>query len=310
MCRPGSADTVLIAAKDAAVRGSFYRRTRPDGSTIDDVEASLAHLESTVAPIFSGLARAWPPEPEAKGALAELLAFQIVRGPRWKEWHRQFVSQTMEEHRRDSTVTRDSGLVIPVSTQTLDAIEKELASDTQWLRRMMSITSKLITLLGSMTWDLVAFDRDVLVLSDHPVVEWPLGDDIRYASVHSDHGIANVLEIRVPITPRRLLLMTWRDAEDGQVHEGNDAIAANVNAFSVAQAERQYMFVPSTVPPTGTGPFPALSTKLHCGYVTRTAQMSSVRERALESVNARAGNDIIGGDTEIMRVCLSNRGAG
>lgn len=114
----------------------------------------------------------------------------------------------------------------------------------------------------------------------------------------------------MPITPRALLLMTWRDDEDGRVHEGDNKIAANANAFFVARAEQQYMFVPSTAPPIGSGLFPALATKLHRGYVTRTAEVSSVRRRALDSVNARAGDDVIGGDTEIIRVSRRRRVAG
>lgn len=302
MCPVGGTADVLVSVKDAAVRGPFYRRTRRDGSKIDDVEASLAHLESTTAPLFDALTRAWPPTLATKGALAELFAFQIVRGPRWKEWHREFLARSMEERRRDPTITRESGLVVPISAKDLDALESELASDTQWLRRMMSVTPKLITLLGSMTWDLLTFDRDVLVLSDHPVVEWPLGDDMRAPQVFTDHGLANVLEVRLPLTPRALLLMTWRDEEDGTVHECGDDIAANANAFFVAHAERQYMYVAGTVPPCGRGPFPALSVRLNRGYGSRTAEISDVRRRALESVNARAGDDAIGGDTEIIRV--------
>ncbi len=42
----GAPKTELVSIDDAAVRRRFYRRTRRDGTAIDDVEWSLSQLEN------------------------------------------------------------------------------------------------------------------------------------------------------------------------------------------------------------------------------------------------------------------------
>jgi hypothetical protein len=80
-----------VAIDDAAVRRFFYRRTRPDGTKIDDIEWSLSQGESDVAPFMKELDQKSPLAPEDKVNVARLFALQAVRGPRWKIWHEDFV---------------------------------------------------------------------------------------------------------------------------------------------------------------------------------------------------------------------------
>jgi uncharacterized protein DUF4238 len=84
----------VISIDDAAVRKQFYRRTRPDGTPIDDIEWSLSHIESAAAPLLQNLGDRWPLSFEAKAILAELFSVQLVRGTRWKTGMRRFQSNS------------------------------------------------------------------------------------------------------------------------------------------------------------------------------------------------------------------------
>jgi Protein of unknown function (DUF4238) len=192
----------IVSIDDAAVRRRFYRRTRPDGTAIDDVEWSLAQLEAAVAPILSTVEARWPLGEEAKPKLAEFFAFQALRGPRWRSWHEEFTRQAIEGQRRDPHHQLDSGVWIPVKQQQIDELEEQWLSDTERLKTMMDLANKLITIFASMRWDVLVFEENVLVLSDHPVVEWPLSATARLPGTPPrGHGVLNLLEVRIPLSP-------------------------------------------------------------------------------------------------------------
>src|SRR5215207_163855 len=57
-----------MAAENVATRRRFYRRTRPDGSEIDDIEWTLSEIESNAGPLLQSLDEAWPFSGEASGS--------------------------------------------------------------------------------------------------------------------------------------------------------------------------------------------------------------------------------------------------
>src|SRR4051794_37527872 len=82
--RPG----VPAAIQNTATRGPFYRRTRPDGTEIDDVEASLSYIEAAVRPVFDDLLAGAPLSRGRKQVLAQFFGIQMVRGPAFIEHRR------------------------------------------------------------------------------------------------------------------------------------------------------------------------------------------------------------------------------
>lgn len=292
-----------VAVSDAATRGPFYRRTRPDGTPIDDVEASLAKLESATADPFARVGTDWPISETDREALTELFAFQLVRGPRWKQWHNEFADKEIARRREDPVMPRPSGLLLPITAKTLNSVEDEIKSDTFRLRKMLALAPKLMTLLSAMTWEVVDFVEDTLVLGDHPVVEWPFGDEPRSAQLFTGHGISNVLEIRIPVTPRRLLVMSWQDEPDGGQYQGTVGAAANANTFSIAHSERQW-FKPAGVPvavDTRTR-FDALVRQLHPRYATSVAEASHARSQVQAILGETLGKELENGKTTLVRV--------
>ncbi|MBA3371064.1 MAG: DUF4238 domain-containing protein, partial [Thermoleophilaceae bacterium] len=75
----------VISTRDAAVRKRFYRRTRPDGTPIDDVEHSLGLIEDRAAPILREIEQRWPLSFEDKHILGEFFALQVLRSPRSRQ---------------------------------------------------------------------------------------------------------------------------------------------------------------------------------------------------------------------------------
>jgi len=96
----GETTSDLKPVERAGTRPRFYRRTRPNGTKIDDIEWSLSHIEDKAAPILRGLDDLWPLGDHGKSVLAELFGYQLVRGPRWADWHEAYVRELLRESRQ------------------------------------------------------------------------------------------------------------------------------------------------------------------------------------------------------------------
>lgn len=237
----------------------------------------------------------WPPSSfEEKAALAEFFAYQFVRGPRWKEWRGERARATIDEYRRDPKPILHNGIWIPITHQQINEQEDQLLSDTEWLTKMMLIANRLITAFGSMRWHLISFDKPLLAISDHPVVAWPLGAVYRPPSpTPAGLGVINFLEVRAPISPALALLMTWQDLPDAtEVVEGSEAIAANINAFTIANADRQWMHMPGGSVPVAKGNLDPISPELIPGYGQAEIEASETRQRVFHLLQQKVGQDI------------------
>ena len=201
-----------VSIDSAAVRKRFYRRFRPDGTPIYDIEWSLSQLEGVIAPRLKDVSGNWPlGSIDEKGALAEFFAFQFVRGPRWKAWRESMAQEMAADYRRNPEPVMRNGIWIPPTQKQINETEDQLLSETEWLTKMMVIANRLITAFASMRWLLIEFDQPLLAISDHPVVAWPLTSEYRRPEpTPAGLGVRNFLEVRAPISPALALLMTGR----------------------------------------------------------------------------------------------------
>ena len=107
------------------------------------------------------------------------------------------------------------------------------------------MTAKMASALGSMNWSLIRFGSPALATSDHPVAVWPPSAAGRPAQVTlvQEIGVGNVLEIRFPVSPGAAILMTWRERpDDHEPLDGKTHHAENLNAFTIAQAVKQWFY--------------------------------------------------------------------
>jgi hypothetical protein len=284
-----------VSIDDAAIRRTFYRRTRPDGTPIDDVEWSLSELEGAIARKLRSVRSSWPPSTiEDKGALAEFFALQFVRGPRWKAWHEEQARERIAELRRNpKPMLHPTGIWLAVTQKEINQTEDRLLSETEWLTRMMSIANLLIDVFGSMRWHLIEFREPLIAISDHPVTACGIdGESRRPEPTPAGIGALNFLEVRAPISPTLALLMTWQDHPDGPVIAGTKEIAANINAFTIASAERQWMYKPGATIPIGEGYLGPISPQLIPGYGPAEASASSIRRKVTDLIQPKLGRDL------------------
>jgi hypothetical protein len=98
-----------------------------------------------------------------------------------------------------------------------------------------------------MHWTLVEFDAPRLATSDHALVLWR-GIESRSPSATeiTQTGIFECIEARLPLSPTRAVLMTWSDNPDDEHSRvcGTRDHAANLNAFTVTSADRQWFHRP------------------------------------------------------------------
>lgn len=159
---------------------------------------------------------------------------------------------------------------------------------------MMIIANRLITAFGSMRWYLIEFEAPLLVISDQPVVAWPIDSPYRRPeATPAGLGVLNFLEVRAPISPTLGLLMTWQEPPDhAQILRGSEEIAANFNAFTIANADRQWMHRPGSPPPVADGYLDPVSKELIDGYSADEAKRSKVQDQVRELLERKQGQDI------------------
>ena len=89
----------VVSIKDAGVRRRFYRRTRPDGTPIDDVEWALGLIEGPAGAILREVERRWPLSFDDKRVLGEFFALQVLRSPRWCQGYEVRSRRLLSEYR-------------------------------------------------------------------------------------------------------------------------------------------------------------------------------------------------------------------
>lgn len=146
----GQSECRLVTTRKAGTRDAYYRRTRPTGESIDDVEASLASVEDKAAPILQVTVRGGPLTLEVKGALAQFFGVQLMRGPAFFESREEFVTQMIEDldvgDFRPTALTEAGGDVSVVRQKVLDAY----LDPTQRLMAMLQRAIKIAGILGNM----------------------------------------------------------------------------------------------------------------------------------------------------------------
>ena len=279
----GKTGPVVMSIRDAGTRARFYRRTRPkDGSEIDDIEASLSYLEEATSPVLTELIGGAPLTIERKGVLAQFFGIQMVRGPAFIEERRKVIKPLVDQLSASDLEPRAlkeaHGDVHRVRQKVLDSF----LSSTQQLTTMLTTGMRQGSVLGSMRWQLLRFADPVVAYSDHPVVVWP-ARTLTVTAAFDDPQLETLtaFEAAVPLTPHLAVLMTWSDQPDAeQPVVTKEALAGQLNAFVISQADQQWMHKIGTQPPIARGPFTPLASTVLPDYSLAHAQRSARRAAA------------------------------
>jgi hypothetical protein len=146
-----------------------------------------------------------------------------------------------------------------------------------------------------MHWSLVDFASPLVATSDHPVVVWPSHARPQRPQASANEGVLNALEVRVPVSPTAALLMTWLDEKDAATPRlrGARRHASNLNAFTVANMDREWFHLPGTTPPVAAGArLLPLSPELIAGYDARVVNSSQRRATVAEWLESTGGQTL------------------
>jgi len=279
-----------VSVRDAGVLKNFYRRTRPDGSTIYDIEWSLGHIENEVQPLLASLGTHWPLSLRDKATLAELFGFQLVRGAAFRDWHQGFIAASRESLLQEALAAYP-GVASQISMpRAVSRAADMMSDDTNRLLRMLSLGHKVTAVLGSMHWTLLRFERPLIASSDEPVVVWPMQRRAAFPQANDRSvGILNSLEIRVPVAARLLLVMSWHDDVDG-LARGRPDHARAANSFTIANSHNGWFAEPGSRPPTGQQRFLALTRQLLPHYDANAATASRRRQLISREIQPTLGS--------------------
>lgn len=293
---------VPAAIQNTATRGPFYRRTRPDGTEIDDIEASLSYIEAAVGPVFADLLAGGSLTRDRKQVLAQFFGIQMVRGPAFVEQRKGVIDALvsgLDAAQLTPRLLRDVGGDLAVARER---VRDAYLTKTQHVVAMLTTSFKLASVIGSMRWHLLLFADPVVAYSDHPVVVWPIDQPTATPFTNPQLAPMAAIEVRAPISPQLALLMTWADEPDDQLPVAATwQHAAELNAFTISQAERQWMHQPGTTPPVASGAFTPLSRDFETAYSAAEAQ-TSLRRQAASRYLHRVRNKRFLSDIEIVDI--------
>lgn len=298
------ADFVTLRNRPSIERGPNRRVSsvgwRPgwwgsDAALAVEVERLLRVTEDKAAPVLREIDERWPLGEHDRAQLAQFVAIHVVRGPAWRHAYEMASMNAIGEELRRK---RYGGQVERMAVT-------EFFSDPLRAQAMLKDIPRIASILMSMCWAIVGFREPLLGGCDQPVVWYPLlapQDGAPIAALPRS-GFMDTIEVRFPINPARLLLLSWAQRPDlKDIIDGEFCHAADVNRSTYAQTDRDWFHQPDTLPPFLSPPrldlsCEPLSYDLIDGYSFRSARMSPRRAGAVGQI----GELIASGTTSELR---------
>jgi hypothetical protein len=236
-------DVATGESKRRGVRAVARRRdwwgTEPGLSEV--VETSFNQCESPALRSLRALDKDWALTAESRALLAQFIAIHVVRTPAFGTFVRGTTEAAIDDF-------RDRGTIAP---ESFDGAADLFRRPRMHANTLLGQITRIASLFCSMQWVLVRFNEDLLITSDQPVVALPCMPPGRQANAAAvpPTGWVDTVEIRFPLDPKTLLLMTWSDDEDPPAPlDGGFNQACNINASLSQQADKEWFFRPDTFP--------------------------------------------------------------
>ena len=220
-----------------AVRSRFYLDQDADGSANDWFETQMGRVESKAIKALRQLETEWPIDASARATLSEFLGLQYLRSPAHRRWYVEAIKNATDDMRR--------GEGPDLTEDQIREVEATLATNRE---RHLSMAAKLPiagTVFMNMHWTLLRCGSPRIATSDHPLVPVTVGQNQPVAAI-SPTGLTGIAEVRFAVSPRLLLLLTWRDEYDDEpILKMPHDLVRNHNTLVIAQAEEQWFYHPS-----------------------------------------------------------------
>jgi len=223
----------------------------------------------------------------------------MLRGPAFFEQREELIVPILEGLESTDFTPRGMAAVGGEVDQARTKLVRAYLDPTQRFLTMLTSAVKMATVLAHMRWHMLRFEGPLLAYSDHPIVLWPM--DLATSAPFGRQGLGplSALEVRVPIAPDVAILMNWVDRSDQAPVPLGARAAAELNAFTVGQADRQWMHRPGNEPDVPAGILAPISRLIEPSY-DRLALLRSARRTAAEAFIKRVKNRRYVEDVEVL----------
>lgn len=217
--------------KETGGQTHFYSIERDDGTMDTTVEKCFSTVESAAAPVYEALLQGKIP---AKGTreradFAAFLALMFMRTPGMRRMIGEVVGRGIQilayaYGTNDTAFKSLNRRAEADGAQQLTAEERERVRQTmvdpsgyrmevpkeRTFHILLSTANGLVPIFRNMKWTLIEAAHGFFITSDNPVIK-----DVDPKSVspfYGDGGFMNkTVEVVFPLSPRRALMMTWRE---------------------------------------------------------------------------------------------------
>ncbi|WP_069299668.1 DUF4238 domain-containing protein [Neptunicoccus sediminis] len=242
-------------AEATAVETNFYSPIGADGERFDEAEEFLAVIEGNAAPLWGELCAGKVLKGEKREHVALFLAAQYLRSPSTVRAGAEMMA--MVAHHTSQFIATDKDFY----DQSVDNYEEETGKrisrkEREKMRKLLSdsnnfcinvLRSAGLPVLGTigdlaniflnMKWVVGRSEDQHLITSDSPVTR--ISDPKTHNKVYGDGAFANkTVRVGFPLTPSRVLELTWQGEEKERLVEIPKKMAREMNGIRAAQAER------------------------------------------------------------------------
>lgn len=238
-----------------AVETNFYSPIGADGERFDEAEVLLAEIEGNAAPLWENLCAGKVLVGEEREHIAVFLATQYLRSPSTIGAGAEMIGSLLHHTAQFIAANKEA------SDQSIDYYEDETGmkispEEREEMREFLSDTNNFsisvlrsagLPILGGignlanifwhMKW-VVGHSKDQhLITSDSPVIR--ISDPTTHSRVYGDGAFVNkTVRVSFPLTPTRIIELTWQGEERERVVEIPKKMAREMNGIRAAQAER------------------------------------------------------------------------
>lgn len=240
----------LRSIRSVAVIPDLYTVQATTGETTGLVEHAIGRFEDAAAPVIEKiLTQGFPLTFEERLSLADYVALQYLRTPLNKRQHDLTVTENANWMMQNEVWTDSkikSALEYDGSTATAEdmAYIKEMIeagdfrkisvsiSTEEWMRNMLRQLKEVSDHLMQLNWTMPVASGDEFITTDNPVVLWTRPEWNPMDAV----GFANAEEIRLPLSPKKMLCITPEDYPDELTLPISKASVYNTNRLAAARA--------------------------------------------------------------------------
>jgi hypothetical protein len=238
-----------------AVETNFYSPVGANGERFDEAEKLLGMIEGNAAPLWEKLCEGKVFEGEEREHIALFLAAQYLRSPsvvgagaemmaQFMHHTARFIASNREAHEQ-SVDQYEQATGKTISPEERERMRIFLSDSSNFsinvLRSaglpMLGGIGNLANIFLNMKWVVGRSKDQHLITSDSPVTR--VSDPATHSPVYGDGAFANkTVRVTFPLTPSRIIQLTWQGEERERVVEMPKGMAREMNGLRAVQAER------------------------------------------------------------------------